>query len=364
MDNLFYTLSETFSLSWLDYQLLTEEFSYANKHYLYALLLIPTLLIYFIIKELLITKKITLSKIDTSINFNPIHFIRFLSPFFIVLAYFFFIISLARPQKTNTNTEHFTEGIDIILALDISGSMKQFIDFKPNRLEAAKKVTSNFIEGRKIDNKASDNIGLVVFAGEAFSKTPLTTDYKLLQQHLESVSSTDIENIGTAIGNALAVATSRVRESEGKSKIIVLISDGENSAGNIDPTSAAELAYAYGIKVYTIGIGKKGKVPYMATRVDFWGNEEKVVQYQENRFDEKQLKEIAKIGQGAYYRATTKNSLKKVFTEINELEKSKIKSRSYQNFSDFFHIYLSWAIVLLLLWLLLKSTFITNAIYD
>jgi len=363
MNNLTSFISEVFNLSWIDYDLLSKEFSYGNPSYLYGFIIIPVLFLIYIFKEYFINKKVALSSLGKNLNFNIFNLLRYLSPFVLFVSILFFTIALARPQKTNTNTEHFTEGIDIMLTLDISGSM-EYLDFKPNRLEAAKKVCAQFIEGRKVDDKAGDNIGLVVFAGEAYSKTPLTTDYNLLQSHLKSVTLKDIENQGTAIGNALAISTSRIRKSEGKSKIIVLISDGENSAGNIEPISAAQLAYAYGIRIYTIGIGKYGKVPYLAKGRDFFGKEVSQIQYAENSFNETQLKEIAKIGNGQYFRATTGAKLDGIFTEINKLEKSEIKSRSYKNFSDFFHIYIFWGILFLFIWMALKASFITNAIHD
>src|SRR3982750_3378990 len=154
--------------------------------------------------------------------------------------------ALARPQKTNEKVEQWTEGIDIMIALDISQSMLME-DFTPNRLEAAKKVALNFINGRK-----QDRIGLVVFSGDAFSLTPLTTDYDLLKTYLNELNFDMIEKMGTAIGSAMAVVTNRMRESDSKSKVCILLSDGENTAGNIDPIKASQLAAAYGIKIYTI----------------------------------------------------------------------------------------------------------------
>ncbi len=364
MNELLEFISTVFDLSWLDYELIDKGFTYKNPYYKNLLFFLPILFILYVLKEFFINKKAKLSSINKRLNFNLFNLLRYLSPIVLFISFAFFIIALARPQKTNTNTDHFTEGIDIMLTLDISGSM-EYLDFKPNRLEAAKKVCSQFIEGRKVGDKAGDNIGLVVFAGEAYSKTPLTTDYSLLQSHLKGVTLKDIENQGTAIGNALAISTSRIRKSEGKSKIIVLISDGENSAGNIEPISAAQLAYAYGIRIYTIGIGKYGKVPYLAKGRNPWtGEEVSKMQYAENSFNETQLKDIAKIGNGKYFRATNSTNLNGIFDEINNLEKSQIKSRTYQNFSDFFHIYIFWGLLFLFIWMLLKASFITNAIHD
>lgn len=261
------------------------------------------------------------------------------------------LMALARPQRTSEQVEQYAEGIDIMLILDTSGSM-ELKDFKPNRLEAAKKVALEFIAGR-----FQDRIGLVVFAGDAYSMAPLTTDYDLLRQNLQSVSLNMIPNDGTAIGSALAVATNRMRESEGKSKVGILISDGENTSGNLDPSIAAKLASAYGIKLYTIGIGADGTVPY---DTDEFGR----TRYVQTRLDETNLREIAEIGGGRFYRAENQNALKEIFSNINSLEKVAIKETRYRNTKEFYQVYLNFAILFLLAWLFTKKTFLTNALED
>jgi Ca-activated chloride channel family protein len=258
---------------------------------------------------------------------------------------------LARPQKTNEKVEQWTEGIDIILAIDISQSM-QIEDFTPNRLEAAKDVARDFISGR-----IQDRIGIVVFSGDAFSLAPLTTDYDLLNAYLDEISFDMIENRGTAIGSAMAVVTNRMRESDSKSKVCILLSDGDNTAGNIDPITAAELAAAYDIKTYTIVVGKEGLVPFGK---DYFGRPHMV----ENTVDETTMRNIAKISNGEFFRVTDNEALKNVFEKIDQYEKAEIKETRFKDTADFYFVYLRWAMVLLLIWLLLKSSFLSNVLQD
>ena len=219
-------------------------------------------------------------------------------------------------------------------------------------LQAAKDVARDFINGRK-----QDRIGLVVFSGDAFSLAPLTTDYDLLKNYLNDINFEMIESRGTAIGSALAVVTNRMRESEAKSKVGILISDGDNTAGNIDPITSAELAAAYGIKLYTIVVGKEGMVPYGK---DFFGRPQMV----ENTVDETTMRKIAEIGTGEFFRVTDNEALVNVFKRIDQYEKAEIKENRFKDTSDFYFIYLRWAIVLFLLWLLLKSSFLSNVLQD
>ena len=261
------------------------------------------------------------------------------------------IVALARPQKTDEKVEQWTEGIDIMLVIDISQSM-QIEDFKPNRLEAAKETALEFIEGR-----FQDRIGIVIFSGDAYSLSPLTTDYELLKNYIRDIDFSMIENRGTAIGSALGVMTNRMRESDSKSKVAILLSDGDNTAGNIDPITAAELAAAYDIKIYSIAIGKEGRVPF---GTDFFGRPRMI----ENTLDETTLRRIAEIGDGNFYRVSDNEALGQVFSLIDEYEKAEIKTNRYQDTTDFYYVYLMWALVFFLLWLLLKSTFITNVLQD
>lgn len=229
-------------------------------------------------------------------------------------AFALIIVALARPQSVEEQSRTNAEGIDIMLSIDISGSMLAR-DFKPDRITAAKEVAGEFIADRY-----GDRIGLAVFAGESFTQSPLTTDKSTLQTVLARVRSGVVED-GTAIGNGLATAINRLRESDAKSKVIILLTDGVNNSGEIAPLMAAEIAADMGIKVYTIGVGTRGKAPYPA--VDMFGN--MTFQMADVEIDEKTLEEIASMTGGKYFRATDKSKLKAIYDEINQLEKSKVE---------------------------------------
>ena len=252
----------------------------------------------------------------------------------------FVVIALARPQSSLSHKQVDVEGIDIVMALDISGSMMA-MDFKPNRLEACKKVIKSFIEGRP-----TDRIGLVVYAGEAYTKCPLTTDHATLLSALESVKY--IEEIdGTAIGDGLGTAINRLRESKAKSKVIILLTDGVNNRGHIDPRSAAELAKEFDIRIYTIGCGTIGKAP-----IQHRGR----IYYDEVKIDEPVLKYIAKETGGLYFRAANKDKLTAVYAEIDKMEKTRISETHFTNKSDEFFPFLICAVALFLLEILLRYT--------
>jgi Ca-activated chloride channel family protein len=258
------------------------------------------------------------------------------------------ILVLARPQSTNSWQNSSTEGIDIILAMDISSSMLAQ-DLKPDRLEAAKDVAASFINGRP-----NDNIGLVVFSGESFTQCPLTTDHTVLLNLFKDIKSGMI-NDGTAIGLGLANAVSRIKDSQAISKVIILLTDGSNNMGEIAPVTAAEIARAFGIRVYTIGVGTKGTAPYPFQTA--FG-----IQYQNIpvEIDESTLKQIATTTGGQYFRATDNASLKNIYGEIDQMEKTKI---SVQEFSKKQEEYKDWALLifsLLLLELLLRNTLLRN----
>ncbi len=338
------------SLDWFSVSRL-ENFDWENPVWFYAIPLIPIL---FILRWLIVNRfrqKLPIALTKTELKSDTISLLRFIPGIFFVLSLLLIIIGMARPQTTNEQTEQWSEGIDIMLTVDISQSM-QIEDFRPNRLEAAKEVARDFVSGR-----FQDRIGLVVFSGDAYSRSPLTTDYDLLYTYIDDISFDLIESRGTAIGSALAVSTNRLRESESESKVMILMSDGDNTAGNIDPITSAKLASAYDITIYVIAIGKEGRVPY---GTDFFGR----TRYVENTFDETTLREIAKIGNGNYYRVSDKEALKQVFDEIDQLEKAEIKETRYKDTTDYYSIYLRWAIVFLLLWLVTKSTFVTNVLTD
>lgn len=328
-----------------------KNYTWEHPLYLWALLAIPVLLLVRWLIKYYLNQKLPVAVVKSDLKSSPLHFLRFVPDLVMALVLGLLIVALARPQRTNEKVEQWTEGIDIMIALDISQSML-IEDFKPNRLQAAKDVARDFINGRK-----QDRIGLVVFSGDAFSLAPLTTDYDLLKNYLNDINFEMIESRGTAIGSALAVVTNRMRESEAKSKVGILISDGDNTAGNIDPITSAELAAAYGIKLYTIVVGKEGMVPYGK---DFFGRPQMV----ENTVDETTMRKIAEIGTGEFFRVTDNEALVNVFKRIDQYEKAEIKENRFKDTSDFYFIYLRWAIVLFLLWLLLKSSFLSNVLQD
>ncbi len=255
-------------------------------------------------------------------------FLLYVTWFFRVLVFTLLIIALARPQSTTSRQNVNVEGIDIIMALDISTSMLAE-DFRPNRLEAAKDVAKDFIKGR-----FNDRIGLVVFSGESFTQCPLTTDHGVLLSLIDEIKSGMIED-GTAIGDGLGTAINRLKDSQAISKVIILLTDGENNRGFIDPVSAAEIAKVYGLRVYTIGVGTIGTAPH-PIETPFG------IQYQQVpvRIDEPLLNQIADMTGGKYFRATNKKKLQDIYTEIDKLEKSKIdvtefrkKKEEYQPFA-------------------------------
>lgn len=249
------------------------------------------------------------------------------------------IVALARPQSQLSRQEMKVEGIDIVMALDVSGSMLAE-DFKPNRLEAAKRVAADFIEGRR-----NDRMGLVVFSGEAFTQVPLTIDHNVLLKQLSSLKSGMIKD-GTALGDGLATAINRIKDSEAKSKVIILLTDGINNQGSVDPQSAAEIAALYGIRLYTIGVGTKGLAPYPFR--DPFGH----VRYQNVpvEIDEYLLTQMATTTvDGHYFRATNKKSLQQIFNQIDQMEKSKIDVTQYAQTKD---EYLPWLVVAALAFLL------------
>lgn len=258
------------------------------------------------------------------------------------------IIILARPQSTNSWQNTSTEGIDIVMAMDISSSMLAQ-DLKPNRLEASKDVAASFINGRP-----NDNIGLVVFAAESFTQCPLTTDHTVLLNLFKDIQPGIIQD-GTAIGLGLANAVSRIKDSQARSKVIILLTDGVNNAGEIAPVTAAEIAKTFGIRVYAIGVGTRGKAPFPFQTA--FG-----IQYQDVDvdIDEPTLKQIAATTGGQYFRATDNASLKEIYSEIDKMEKTKI---SVQQYSKKQEEYKNWALLLfalLLVEILLRNTLLRN----
>ena len=281
--------------------------------------------------------------------------LRYLLPVSVFLGVSLVLVALARPQIVREQREEESDGIDIMLAMDVSDSMTE-TDLPPTRLSAARRVAQSFVEGRK-----HDRIGLVVFAGEAYSLCPLTTDYDLVQQYLSDLNAQMIRTSGTAIGDALARCILRLRPqttadstqtdslalNTTRSKIIILLSDGDNTAGNLDPVTAARLAKAFAIRIYTIAVGRPIASALEAATVD-----------------EGILKTIAATGNGSFFRATDTRRLQAIFTQINRLEKAPVRIRISEDVRDYYRVYLHWALVFLLLALLLKCTIFGNVLED
>ena len=256
------------------------------------------------------------------------------------------ILAIARPQLENTTEEITTKGYQIIIALDTSSSMLAE-DFKPNnRLFVAKNVVANFIKKR-----GYDQIGLIVFAQIAFTQSPLTTDHESLLNFLDKIEVGITKKDGTALGNAIAASVARLKDSSAKSKIAILVTDGANNAGQIDPLTASQAAASLGVKIYTIGIGSTGLIPYPVDDPVFGRRYVNV----KSDLDEKMLENIAKITDAQYFRATDKKSLEKIYEVINNLEKSDIKIKEHKEYKELFFYFLIPAIILFILKLLLTT---------
>ena len=323
---------------------------FANPGYFFLLILLVPLIVWYIIK---LRKTQASFKLSTSAAFRGkprslrTH-LRHL-PFLIRLVVLtLIIIVLARPQASNTWETSQTEGIDIIIALDISGSMLAQ-DLNPNRFEAAKKVAAEFISDRE-----QDRIGLVTFAGESFTQAPLTSDHGVLLNLLHGVRLGMIED-GTAIGLGLANSVNRLQDSDAKSKVVILLTDGSNNRGQIAPLTAAELARERGIRVYTIGVGTRGMAP--SPVMTPFG--ERVMNVQVD-IDEKTLKEIASITGGQYFRAVDNNSLRQVYSEIDQMEKYLISVNTVTRKNELYLPFALWALGLLIFELVLRRTVLRN----
>lgn len=324
---------------------------FANPNYLYLLLLLIPLVAWYIYKLRKSQASLQVSSAEAFEAPGATSWRVYLRhvPFVLrMVAIAVLIVVLARPQSTNSWQNSTTEGIDIVMAIDISTSMLAE-DLKPNRLEAAKDVAASFINGRP-----NDNIGLVVFAAESFTQCPLTTDHGVLLNLFKDIQPGIIQD-GTAIGVGLANAVSRIKDSQAKSKVIILLTDGVNNTGQVAPVTAAEIAKTFGIRVYTIGVGTQGEAPYPIPTA--FG-----IQYQNIpvEIDEQVLKQIASTTGGQYFRATDNASLKEIYSEIDQMEKTKI---SVQEFSKKQEEYKNWALlafVLLLVEVLLRNTVLRN----
>jgi Ca-activated chloride channel family protein len=261
------------------------------------------------------------------------------------------IVALARPRKGNTQEEVTTEGVDIMLVLDVSTSMRA-LDFKPsNRLNVARETTIEFVNKRR-----HDRIGLVIFAARAYTKCPLTLDYDILTEFIDQVDFGGIED-GTAIGTAIATAGSRLNSSRAKSRVLILLTDGVSNRGDVAPLTAAQAAANLGMTIYTIGVGKEGKVPYPFQYRDPWrGKVVTKVQMVDSELDEETLQKMADISGGRYFRAHNTDQLREIYTEIDKLEKTEIKTMSYTSYTEKFFPWLLAGALLLLFELVLTHT--------
>ncbi|MEO8398295.1 MAG: VWA domain-containing protein [Ignavibacteriaceae bacterium] len=323
-----------------------KDITFAYPWVLYFLLLIPLLILYYWFRGRKRQPSITYSSLNIFKQF-PVTWkerSRHIPIIFRGLALALLIIALARPQTFSSGESIYTEGIDIAMVLDISGSMLAE-DLKPNRIDAAKNVIDDFIQGR-----TSDRIGLVVFARDAFTQCPLTIDYSVLRNLLKEIKSGMIDD-GTAIGNAIANGVNRLKDSNAKSKIIILLTDGVNNSGEVDPISAAQIAKTFGIRIYTIGVGTKGNAPYPVQTP--FGTRYQMVPVE---IDENVLTQISKITNGEYFRATNNSKLRDIYNEIDKLEKTKVEITSYRNAKELFYPWLGFGIAFLFLEISLSKT--------
>ncbi|MDG1172550.1 MAG: VWA domain-containing protein [Polaribacter sp.] len=323
-------------------------FEFYNSEFLWLLILIPIVAIWHFLMRKKDTATLTIPSIK---GFGKTSFLSKFKVFLYVLRLFSLaaiIVALARPRNVSVSKKtKSNKGIDIVMAIDVSASMLAK-DLKPNRLEALKKVAVEFI-----DRRPNDRIGIVVYAGESFTQTPITSDKGIVKRTISELKWGQLEG-GTAIGMGLGSAVNRLKESTAKSKVIILLTDGVNNSGNIDPRTATELAKELGIKTYTIGIGTNGMADFPWSKDPRTGK----LQYrkQQVEIDEDLLKEIASETEGKYFRATNNASLKEIYAEIDTLEKTKIEEFKYYNYQEKYRIFVFLGIGFLLLEFILKNT--------
>ena len=322
---------------------------FLNPEFFWILLVIPIIFAWFVLKKNKLNNSISVPNTSALLLYPSIlpklkPFLNFLR----ILSLIFIIIALARPQTIDVSTKvKNNQGIDIVMAIDVSASMLAK-DLKPNRLEALKSVASNFIL-----NRTNDRIGLVEYAGESYTKTPITSDKNIIIKSLKEINYNTIIEGGTAIGMGLATSVNRIKDSKAKSKVIILLTDGVNNSGFIDPNTAAELAIEYGIKIYTIGIGTNGMA---LSPVGVDNNGKFSYAKIQVEIDENLLIEIAQITGGKYFRATNNKKLQEIYSEINKLEKSDIEEIKYYDHEEKYRLYILLAIIFLTTELILKYT--------
>ncbi len=330
-------------------------YQFEDPAFLWLLLLLPLVIFYLWYSRNKQRASLTHSTVsvlaDNKANWKS--YLVYLPNILRVLSLALIIIALGKPRTAEENTKTKSEeGIDIILALDLSSSMLAR-DLQPNRLQATKEVAADFVQNRK-----TDRIGLVVYAAESFTQAPLTSDHRIILNSLKDLRQGTLED-GTAIGMGLASSVNRLKDSKAKSKVIILLSDGENNSGEIDPITAANLADDFGIRVYTIGVGTKGTALQPVGR-DMRGR----IQFGKGpvNIDETLLKAIAEKTNGQYFRATDNKSLETIYSEIDKLEKTKIKEIKYYTYDEKFSVFLFWALGLFLFEILLKLTYLRSFI--
>lgn len=325
---------------------------FANPGFFWLLIIVPLMIGWYIWRNQQLQGRLRMSSLQGFLKVNKSKY-RVLRHYGIVLrslAVITLIVALARPQSALSWENSTTEGIDIIIATDISGSMLAE-DLKPNRLEAGKNIAVEFIKDRP-----SDRIGLVVFSGESFTQCPLTIDHDVLVNLFKDINNGMIED-GTAIGMGLATAVNRLKESEAKSKVVILLTDGSNTTGSIPPITAAEIAKQMNVRVYTVGVGTRGYAPY-PVKTPFG------TQYQQVpvTIDEGVLSKIANITGGKYFRATNNEKLRSIYQQIDQLEKAKIAVTQYHKKTERFLPFALFALVLLLMEFLLRNTWFKGAL--
>lgn len=332
------------------------EFSYADEKYFWFFLLAPVIIAAFYWRDIKTPRHIRFSTLSFFKESSPLAYLRHLIPLFRVLALTGLIIALARPQDIQDETyqSKVTEGIDIVLAMDISTSMDA-LDLKPDRLGAAKEIAKEFIS-----NRPNDRIGLVVFDGEAITQCPLTTDHKYLNTAIDQIYSGMITD-GTAIGDGLNTAVNRLRESKSKSKVVILLTDGKNTHGTMHPLSAADVAAAYDVRVYTIAVGRDNKAPYRIT--DMFGRQ-RIVEYP-SEVDTKTLQGISERTNAFSYRAKDNDALREVYAKIDQLEKSKVKITRFRiEPPEKFHWFAFAALFFMALEIILKNTVLKSLSFE
>lgn len=320
-------------------------FEFAYPAFFYALILMPLMAAWYIWKGKRSTAALKLSgfeNLDERIGSSRI-WLRHVLFILRLLVVGLIIVVLSRPQSSNKWEQVTTEGIDVIMCMDVSGSMRA-MDFRPNRLEASKNVGIEFVNARQ-----DDRFGLVVFAGESFTQCPLTTDRAVVVNFLKEIEFGVIED-GTAIGMGLATAVNRIKESRAKSKVIILLTDGVNNRGDVGPVTAAEIAANYGIRVYTIGVGSHGNAPVPVQ--DMYGRT--VTRNMPVEIDEDVLKKIAETTDGTYFRATNNNKLREIYQQIDQMEKTRLDVKQFSKKKEEYFPFLLAALLLLLFEILLR----------